>query len=60
MLSALINANVSLTRITNFLLRDELKQDDITYNQETINAVSCSNVSLGWNTDEATLKKYIN
>jgi len=57
-LSALINTNISLARITNFLLKDELKKDDITHNDDLKDlVVSCSNVNLGWNKNEATLKK---
>jgi len=57
-LSALINTNISLARITNFLLKDELKKDDITHNDDLKDlVVSCSNVNLGWNKNEVTLKK---
>lgn len=57
-ISALINANVSLSRIRNFLLRDENKEDDISYDETPGVALTVSNTDLGWDTKQAALKKY--
>jgi len=55
-ISALINANVSLSRIRNFLLRDENKTDDITYDDLPGVAVTVTDTNLGWDTKVANLK----
>ncbi len=52
-IAALINAMVSLSRIRNFLLRDEIKQDDITYDETPGVAISLNNVDLGWDAKSA-------
>jgi len=49
---------VSLSRIRNFLLRDETKQDDITYEETPGVAITLNDVDLGWDmkSKEANLK----
>lgn len=55
-ISALINANVSLSRIRNFLLRDENKEDDISYDDIPGVALKVTDTNLGWDNKAAFLK----
>nr|QUF59450.1 ATP-binding cassette transporter Abcc1-6 [Brachionus angularis] len=56
-ITSLIQANVSMTRIRTFLLREEIDTSQITHNNVQGQAVSFENVDLGWSENEKALEK---
>ncbi|RNA42720.1 multidrug resistance-associated 1 [Brachionus plicatilis] len=54
-ITMLIQANVSMTRIRTFLLRDELDTNQIKHDNVAGEAVKFRNVDLGWSETEKTL-----
>nr|QNH67948.1 ATP-binding cassette transporter subfamily C member 1 X9 [Brachionus plicatilis] len=56
-ITMLIQANVSMTRIRTFLLRDELGTNQIKHDNVAGEAVKFDNVDLGWSKTEKTLHK---
>nr|QUF59451.1 ATP-binding cassette transporter Abcc1-6-2 [Brachionus angularis] len=55
-ITSLIQANVSMTRIRSFLLREETDFSQITHNNVQGQAVSFENVDLGWSENEKLLE----
>nr|UOU03337.1 ATP-binding cassette subfamily C1-6 [Brachionus rubens] len=54
-ITMLIQANVSMTRIRTFLLRDEIDTDIINHNNIEGEAINVKDADLGWSDDEKTL-----
>ncbi|CAF0941211.1 unnamed protein product [Brachionus calyciflorus] len=54
-ITMLIQANVSMTRIRSFLLREEIDLDQVTHDEINGEAVSVTNADLGWSEAEMTL-----
>nr|UOU03336.1 ATP-binding cassette subfamily C1-5 [Brachionus rubens] len=57
-ISALISARVSLTRISNFLLKEEINDNDISNVDIPDVAVRCENVDLGWDNTTPLFKDF--
>lgn len=55
-IQGLININVSLTRIRQFLLEDEINEDDVTHFKKSDSVINIENVSFGWNWETKFLK----
>lgn len=51
--------NVSLTRIRKFLLKDEIKREDVSHYEIDNIAVKVENASFSWEKNEPLLKKYL-
>jgi hypothetical protein len=58
LISSLIQANVSMTRIRKFLLRDEIDENQITHQETPDLSIVLDQVDLGWSDAEKSLKKY--
>jgi len=54
-ITGLMNLNVSLTRIRKFLIRDEIKFDDVSYDLTEEYSILVENVNLGWSKSEELL-----
>ena len=54
--SGLINLNVSTTRIRNFLVKEEIREDDISHARAKDYDVVLENANMGWSRSEKTLK----
>lgn len=55
-ITSLIQANVSMTRIRKYLLRDEIDYSQISHVPSKKHAVKFENVDLGWSIEETNLK----
>ena len=53
--TGLMGLNVSLTRIRKFLLKDEIKTDEVCNEHIAENSIEVENVNLGWSKSEETL-----
>lgn len=56
LINAFIQLNVSITRIRELLLKDELKGEDISHEPTAEYALTIDNISFGWSKNEAALK----
>ena len=48
---------MSITRIRDFLIKDELKEDDISHDDKDELAIEVDNVSFGWSINEISMKE---
>lgn len=55
-ISAIISAQVSLKRISSFLLKDEIDENDISHDDLPGVAVKVENADLGWSHDETFIR----
>nr|UOU03338.1 ATP-binding cassette subfamily C1-7 [Brachionus rubens] len=55
-IQGLVQLNVSVTRIRQFLLKDEIKDEDISHDKMEDCAVKVENVSFGWTKSQPLLK----
>jgi ABC-type multidrug transport system fused ATPase/permease subunit len=55
-ISTMISAQVSISRIGSFLLKDEINENNITHQNIPDIAIKAINVDLGWNNNEAYFK----
>nr|QNH67946.1 ATP-binding cassette transporter subfamily C member 1 X7 [Brachionus plicatilis] len=55
-IQGLVQLNVSMTRIRKFLLKDEIKSEDISHNDLDDIAVQVDNASFSWDKNEPLLK----
>ncbi len=57
--TVLFQTNISMQRIRNFLLLDEINENDIEKDESSDVAIATKNLNLGWGLNEPCLVKYI-